>query len=66
MSKYELINRMIIDLNHLTVQGVNNMSIVLHTIENLQALADGLKKEEEEKADKPKLEVIGNEQNSAD
>ena len=66
MTKFDLINRMIIDLDHLTVQGVGNMSIVLHTIENLKALGDGLKKEEEQAGEKPKLEVINNEQGSAD
>ena len=66
MTKFDLINRMIFDLDHLTVQGMGNMSIVLHTIENLKALADGLKEEDEKKEDKPKLEVLDNEQSGSD
>lgn len=67
MTKFDLINRMIYDLDHLTVQGMGNMSIVLHTMENLKTLADGLEKEEKEKKeDKPKLEVLDSEQSGAD
>lgn len=45
MDKFELIERMIVELNGLTVQGVNNMSIVVRTIQNLSMLSDGLKEE---------------------
>ena len=63
MTKIDLINRMIIDLDHLTVQGVGNMSIVLRLIDGLKTLGDALKKEE---GDKPKLEVLSDESAAAE
>lgn len=49
MTKYELIDKIIVDLNNLTVHGVQNMQIVLTAVQNLSVLKDGLKKEDEAK-----------------
>lgn len=49
MTKFELIDKIIVDLNNLTVHGVQNMQIVLTAVQNLSVLKDGLKKEEEAK-----------------
>lgn len=47
MNKYQLIENMVIELNRLTVQGVENMRIVIETIRNLDALSKGLQQETE-------------------
>ena len=47
MNKYQLIENMVIELNCLTVQGVENMRIVIETIRNLDALSKGLQQETE-------------------
>lgn len=47
MNKYQLIENMVIELNRLTVQGVENMRIVIETIRNLDALIKGLQQETE-------------------
>lgn len=41
---------MVIELNSITVSGVQNMKIIIETIQKLGALRDGLKKEEEQRA----------------
>ena len=64
MDKYEIINRMIIDLDRLTVQGAGNMSIVLRTIDGLRVLTETLQKEDA--SNKPKLEVVQNESVAAE
>ena len=45
MDKYQLIDLIVVELNNLTVQGVNNMKIVFESIQRLNLLSDGLKKE---------------------
>ena len=45
MDKYQLINLMVVELNKLTVQGVENMKIVIETIQRLTLLSGGLEKE---------------------
>ena len=45
MDKYQLIDLIVVELNNLTVQGVNNMKIVIESIQRLNLLSDGLKKE---------------------
>ena len=47
MTKFDLIDKIITDLNALTLQGVQNFQIVLASIQNLSVLKDGLKKEDE-------------------
>lgn len=47
MTKFELIDKIIVDLNNLTVHGVQNMQIVLTAVQNLSVLKDGLSKEDE-------------------
>ena len=47
MTKFDLIDKIISDLNALTVQGAQNMQIVLAAIQNLSVLKDGLAKEDE-------------------
>lgn len=55
MTKFDLIDKIITDLNALTVQGAQNMRIVLAAIQNLSVLKEGLKKEDEarDKKDEP-------------
>lgn len=64
MDKYEIINRMIIDLDRLTVQGAGNMSIVLRTIDGLRVLTEMLQKEDANS--KPKLEVVQDESSTTE
>ncbi len=45
MNKYQLIESMVVALNRLTVQGVENMTIVIETIQKLDALSRGIKQE---------------------
>lgn len=47
MDKHQLIDSIIVELNSLTVQGVQNMSIIVRTIQNLSTLNEGLKQETE-------------------
>ena len=47
MNKYELINSIIVDLNNLTVQGVENMTLIIDSIQRLSGLKDGLKQMDE-------------------
>lgn len=47
MNKYQLIESMVVALNRLTVQGVENMTIVIETIQKLDALSRGIKQETE-------------------
>lgn len=51
MNKYELIDSMICALNCVSVSGVQNMKTIIETIQKLGALRDGLKKEDELRAD---------------
>lgn len=50
MTKYDLIDQIIVDLNALTVTGAQNFRIILTAIQNLSVLKDGLKKEDEARA----------------
>lgn len=50
-TKYDLIDSMIVGLNCVNVSGVENMKIIIETIQKLGALKEGLKKEEEQRAD---------------
>ena len=45
MDKYQLINLIVVELNKLTVQGVDNMKIVIESIQRLTLLSQGLEKE---------------------
>lgn len=47
MDKFQLIDKIIVDLNQLTVTGARNMQIVLATIQNLSVLKDGILREED-------------------
>lgn len=47
--KYGLINSIIVDLNRLTVSGVDNMTIVLDSVHKLSALKEGLQREDKDR-----------------
>lgn len=47
MDKYELISKIICDLNRLELKGVDNWAIVINCIQWLTKLKEGLKEEEE-------------------
>lgn len=47
----ELIDTIILELNKLEVKGVDNMAIVIDTIQKLSVLKKGLSKEKEERSE---------------
>lgn len=46
MTKYELIDSIILNLNTINVTGVNNMCTIIDTIQKLSSLQNILKKED--------------------
>ena len=52
MTRTELINHMISDLNNLSVQGVSNMAIVIRVVRGLNELNEKMPKEDPEQ-DRP-------------
>ena len=69
MNKYDIINKILNNLDRTTVTGVANAQLLLDSVQNLQLLAQVLAKEDEEKAkkeepadDKPKIEPVSTEE----
>ena len=58
MDRYEMINHVINELNKLTVQGIQNMNIVLECVAKLAGLRDGMKKADAET--EQKIETLKN------
>lgn len=50
-NKFDLIDSMIVALNGISVSGVANMTAIIETIQKLGALRDGLRKDDERRAD---------------
>lgn len=69
MNKYDIINKILNNLDHATVTGVANAQLLLDSVQNLQLLAQVMSKEDEEKAkkeepaeDEPKIELVSAEE----
>lgn len=65
MNKYDIINKILNNLDRTTVTGVANAQLLLDSVQNLQLLAQVMSKEDEEKAkkeepaeDEPKIELV--------
>lgn len=43
----EMINQVIVNLNNLTISGVDNMSLIIDSIKMLASIQEGIKKAEE-------------------
>jgi len=54
-NRYGLIDSIIVDLDRLEVRGVSNMKIIFDSIAKLNALKEGLRKEED--SDNGKIEA---------